>query len=238
MHAEFGSAYNQLKPAYDAFQPIARFHQMATEHGTTLERALHNYTSMEAKLREDVIGGLDVIINNLGLKTPDGRPLDLRDISYHVLSQTPEQLRLLQQGNSQTAASAQIGALYNEFRGLKEQMQQWQTGLQFSYTRAQVDTFADSHPRFDELGAQVEQELRLGFDLETAYRRAELLQPATHAPQTRTPAAQTRAADRSISGSPGMTGSAPAAPRRSGNGNPPGRRESIANAIKRVNGAV
>ena len=60
------------KPVAEAFQPIARFHQMAQQHGTTLERALTNYTSMEQKLRSDVVGGLDVIVNNLGLKAPDG----------------------------------------------------------------------------------------------------------------------------------------------------------------------
>ena len=78
---------------------------MAQQHGTTLERALTNYTSMEQKLRPDLVGGLDVIVNNL---EPDdaatATPIGLRDIAYHVLSQTPEQLQQLQQGNAQQAA--------------------------------------------------------------------------------------------------------------------------------------
>jgi hypothetical protein len=236
MHKEFSDAYNQLKPVADAFQPIARFHQMAQQHGTTLERALTNYTNMEQKLRSDVIGGLDVIIQNLGMKSPDGQPIGLRDIAYHVLSQSPEQLRQVQMGNTQTAASQQIGALHQEIQGLKSQLHQMHTAQQFSYTRAQVDQFAASHPRFDEIGTLIKNELDLGFDLETAYRRAELLQPATHAAQTReaTPSAQTRPADRSISGSPG--GAASAASRRSEK--PVGRRDAIENAIKRVRGAA
>jgi len=233
---EFGNAYNRLKPVADAFQPIARFHQMAQQHGTTLEQALSNYTSMEQKLRSDVVGGLDVIVNNLGLKAPDGSKIGLRDIAYHILSQSPEQLKQLQIGNAQQAATSQIGALHSEVRGLKEQLQQMHTAQQFTYTRSQVDQFADSHPRFDELGTQIEQELKLGFDLETAYRRAELLAPATQAAQTRgsPTSAQTRPADRSISGSPG--GSAQAAPRRSEK--PVGRREAIENAVKRVRGGA
>jgi hypothetical protein len=236
MHKEFSDAYNQLRPVADAFQPIARYHQMAQQHGTTLERALHNYTSMEQKLRQDVVGGLDVIVNNLGMKSPDGQPIGLRDIAYHVLSQSPEQLRQVQMGNTQTAAGQQIGALHQEIEGLKSQLYQMHTAQQFSYTRAQVDQFAASHPRFDEIGAQIKNELDLGYDLETAYRRAELLQPATHAAQTReaTPSAQTRPADRSISGSPG--GAAPAASRRSEK--PVGRREAIEHAISRVRGAA
>jgi hypothetical protein len=238
MHQEFGNAYNQLKPIADAFQPIARFHQMAAQHGTTLERALTNYTSMEQKLRQDVVGGLDVIVNNLNLKSPDGQRLGLRDIAYHVLSQSPEALQQTQLGNSQTAAQHQIGALHQEINGLKQALHQMHTQQQFAYTRSQVDHFADSHPRFDELGVLIKNELDLGFDLETAYRRAELLKPATQAAQTRgdTPSAQTRPADRSISGSPGgvVASQAAAASRRSEK--PVGRREAIANAITRVNG--
>jgi hypothetical protein len=240
MHQEFGNAYNQLKPVADAFQPIARFHQMAREHGTTLERALTNYTSMEQKLRSDVIGGLDVIVNNLGLKAPDGSRIGLRDIAYHVLSQSPEQLRQLQMGNTQNAASHQIGALHQKISGLEQALNQMHTAQQFSYTRSQVDQFADSHPRFDELGAQIKVELDLGFDLPTAYRRAELLNPATQAAQTRgnSPSAQTRPADRSISGSPGGVASQAAASSRRNSEKPVGRREAIENAVKRVRGGA
>jgi hypothetical protein len=238
MHQEFGQAYQAYKGAYDAFMPVARFHKMATDHGTTLEQALTNYTSMEQKLRADLVGGLDVIINNLGIKGENGQRIGLRDVAYHVLSQSPEALRQTQMGNQQTAAGHQIGALHQEISGLKQALHQMHTAQQFTYTRSQVDQFAASHPRFDELGTLIENELRLGFDLETAYRRAELLQPATRAAQTGTtpPAAQTRApADRSISGSPGVSGSNPA-PRRAEK--PTGRREAIANAIKRVNGGL
>lgn len=236
MQREFEGAYHQYRGAHEAFQPIAHFHQMAQQHGTTLERALTNYVGMEQKLRQDVVGGLDVIVNNLGLKTSDGQPLGLRDIAYHVLSQSPEQLRQLQQGNMQTAASHQIGALHQEIAGLKQTLQQWQTAQQFNYTRSAVDQFADSHPRFDELGDLIQAELQLGFDLDTAYRRAELLSPATHAAQTRTPSAQTRPIDRSISGAPAASGPSNGTARHSGK--PVGRREAIQNAIKRANGGL
>jgi hypothetical protein len=233
---EFGKAYAVYKGSFDAYQPIARFDKMAREHGTTLEQALVNYTSMEQKLRSDLIGGLDVIINNLGLKGANGAKIGLRDVAYHVLSQSPEQLKQVQMGNAQQAQTSQIGALHQEIAGLKQTLQQMHSHQQFAQTRSQVDQFADSHPRLDELGALIKAEVDLGFDLETAYRRAELLQPATTAAQTRDTAPQTRIpADRSISGSPGASGSnpLPRAPAK-----PTGRREAIANAIKRVNGGM
>jgi hypothetical protein len=233
MHQEFGAAFQRHRADAEAFAPIRQFHQMAQQHGTTLERALNNYVSMETKLRADPIGGLDVIVNNLNLRTPEGQKLTFRDIAYHVLSQSPEQLKMLQQGNAQTAASHQIGALHQEIAGLKNHLAQMHTQQQFVYTRSQVDQFADSHPRFDELGDLIEQELKFGFDLETAYRRAELFRPTTHAAQTRTPSAQTRPADKSISGSPDVSPSNGASrPKK-----PVGRREAIQNAM-RANGVL
>jgi hypothetical protein len=238
MHQEFGKAYQHYRGAAEAMQPIARFHQMAQQQGTTLERALTNYVSMEHKLRSDIIGGLDAIVNNIGMQIPDGqggtRRADLRDIAYTVLSQSPDQHKMVQNQNAQTAASHQIGALHQEITALKGHLQQMHTRQQFTYTRSAVDQFAEGHPRFDELGDLIEGELRLGFDLDTAYRRAELLRPTTQAAQTRTASAQTRSIDRSISGSPASAPSNGDARR----GPAPGRREAISNAIKSVRGGL
>ena len=63
-----------------------------------------------------------------------------------MLSQSPEQLQQLQQGNAQQAASQQIGALHQEIESLKNQLQQMQTAQQFTYTRSAVDQFAAQSP--------------------------------------------------------------------------------------------
>jgi hypothetical protein len=192
---------------------------------------------MEQKLRADPLGGLDLIVHNLGLTDPNtGRRLDLRDVAYTVLSQSPEQLKVMQQGNQQNAAQHQIGALHAEISGLKQHLHQMHTQQQFTQVRSGVDQFADTHPRFDELGDLIEQELKSGYPLDQAYRRAELLRPATHAPQTRNPSAQTRTTvDRSISGSPAVTGSNPAARRSESSKSP---REAVQKAIRAMNGSL
>jgi hypothetical protein len=233
MNGEFSKAIQQYQGVAEAFRPVARFHQMALQHGTTLEQALHNYTTIENKLRQDPIAGLDQIVNNLGLKDPKtGQKIGLRDIAHYVLNSSPEQLRQVQQGNQQQAAAHQIGALYNEITGLKQAVQQMHTQQQFTHVRSALDIFADTHPRLDELGVPIEQELKLGFDLETAYRRAELLYPATHAAQTRDPPAQTRQTDRSISGNPGVAPSNGASRKQKPSGSP---REALQNAMARLN---
>jgi len=234
MAKEFEGAYRQYRGDHEEMNTIRHFHQMAGEHGTTLARALNNYVSMEQKLRQDLVGGLDVIVNNLNLRTPEGQKLTLRDVAYHILSQNPEQHRLVQQGNAQQAQTHQIGQLHQIVQSLAQNVQQMQTEKVFGQTRSAVDQFADTHPRFDELGSAIEQEVNLGFDLETAYQRADRLYPSKHAAQTRSTPAQTRS-DKSIHGAPDS--SASNAPSRRGD-KPIGRREAISNAIKRVNGGV
>ena len=234
---EFAQGYQRHKADIDAFAPVKRFHEMATQQGTTLEKALHNYVSMEQKLREDVVGGLDVIVRNLNLQDPEtGRRLDVRDVAYHILNMSPDQHRLVQQQNVQTAANNQIGQLHQEIAGLKSTLQQMHTAQQFTQTRGAVDQFADTHPRFEELGDLIEAEIKLGFTLDEAYQRADLLRPSTHAAQTRTTSAQTRQVDRSISGAPESGAPNGATARTTRKGPPPSRRDAIQNAIRRVNG--
>lgn len=237
MAHEFEGAYRKYRADHETMNSIRHFHEMATQHGTTLDRALNNYVSMENKLRSDVVGGLDVIINNLNLKTSDGQKIGLRDVAYHILNQSPDQHRIAQTNNATQAAQHQIGALHQEVTGLKNALHQMHTQQQFTQTRSAVDQFADQHPRFDELGDLIEQELQFGFDLHTAYQRAERLRPSpTQAAQTRsnsTPA-QTRPS-KSISGAPD-SGSSNGQQRK--NDKPVGRREAIEDAIRRVNGGL
>ena len=236
MQKEFDGAYQTLKGDHDTMNSIRHFHDMARQHGTTLDRALTNYVSMEQKLRQDLVGGLDVIVNNLNLKTQDGQKIGLRDVAYHILNMSPDQQRITQTQNAATAASHQIGSLHQEVASLKSMLGQMHNQQQFTYTRSAVDQFADQpgHDRFDELGDLIEQELNVGYDLPTAYRRAELLRPRTHAAQTRNPSAQTRPDDKSISGAPE---SGPSDGQRR-EGKKVGRREAIAGAMRHVNGRV
>ena len=239
MTKETEAMYRAYRPDHDEMSKIRHFHQMATQHGTTLERALTNYTNMEQKLRGDVIGGLDIIVNNLNMRRGDGSPVTLRDIAYHIATQSPEQLQSVQSRNAQQAAGYQIGSLHEEIAGLKSAVQQMHHQTQFTYTRSAVDQFADQpgHERFDELGDLIEQELGFGYDLNQAYARASLLRPSstTHAAQTRDPPAQTRT-DKSISGAPDASVNGASRPRKGDK--PVGRREAIQNAIRRVNGGL
>lgn len=238
MHNEFGQAFQRYRGDAEAFQPIRQYHEMARQQGTTLERAVGNYVQMEMKLRADPIGGLDAIVNNLNLKRPDGSRVTLRDVAAHVLNQSPEQHKLVAQSNMQSAQSHQIGQLHQTVNTLAQHLQHVQQKEQFRETRAAIDAFASQHPRFDELADLIQQELQLGFELPVAYRRAEMLRPASTAPQTRNTSAQTRppaTTDRSISGAPSSS-AANASLDDEKPGKPRSRRDALANAIRHVNG--
>ena len=237
MHEEFSRAYQVYRGDHEVMNSLRPFQQMAQQQGTSLAAAMNNYVGIEQKLRQDPISGLDRIVQNLGMKNAEGGPLTLRDIAYHVLSVAPDQLAQAQNNNAQEAANRQIAALNQELMGLKNHLQQMHNQQRYQYTRAQIDHFADTHPRFDELATIIHQEVAAGYSLEDAYRRADLLNPAPQAAQTRTQSAQTRDSDRSISGAP----AAPAltsGPRRGSPEKPVGRREALENAVRRVKGAL
>jgi hypothetical protein len=229
---EFQKAYQTFKADNEVMNTIRPFHDMAKQQGTTLERALSNYVSMENKLRQDPIAGLDTIVYNLNLQAPDGTRLTFRDLAWHHLNQSPEQQELLKHQNKVDAQAQQIGQLHQTVNKLVNGIQQMQYQATFAQTRAQLDRYADAKPRFDELSDLIHREIQLGFTLDQAYARADLLRPATQAAQTRTPTAQTRTA-KSISGAP--AGPSNGVARRD---KPVGRREAITSAIKRANGSL
>ena len=236
IHQEYAKAYQQYRGDHEVMNTLRPYHELARSQGTTLPAALNNYTGIENKLRRDPIGGLDVIVNNLNLRTQDGHRITLPDLAYHILNQSPEQHRLTTAQNQQIALQRQLQQVQQHQQALAQQQAHMQYQQRFVYTRGAVDRFAEANPRLDELGDLIERELRLGFDLPTAYQRANLLRPAragTPAAQTRTPAPQTRNSDRSISGAPDG-GAANGAVRRKVTD----RRGSVANAFRRANGAL
>jgi hypothetical protein len=236
MHQEYSKAFQQYRGDHEAMKTLRPYHDLARSQGTSLPVALDNYMGIESRLRQDPIGGLDTIVSNLNLRTEDGRRITLVDVAYHVLNQSPEQHKLTAAQNQQVALQRQLQQVQQHQRALAQQQARMQYQQKFVHTRGAVDRFAEANPRLDELGDLIERELRLGFDLPTAYQRANLLRPAkagTPAAQTRTPAPQTRTSDRSISGAPDGGSANGVARKRSTD-----RRGSVVNAMRRANGAL
>jgi len=249
MAREFQGAYEKYKGDHGVMEELRPYHDLAVKQGTSLRKAFDNYYNMEQKIRGDLVGGLDTIVQNaargMGLKGPHGGPLTLQDVAHHIVSMTPEQHQLVQQRNHQTSAEMQIGQLHQQVAQQNQILNQMVYQQRFAGTRAEVDRFAEQHPRFDELADQIKIELDLGFPLEQAYARADKLRPssAPQAAQTRTHSAQTRKT--SISGAPdGGNGRNPAntrpsaGQRRNGEAKHPTIQEALERSMRRVGNGV
>jgi hypothetical protein len=78
---EFQGAYQKYKADHDTMEEIRPYHDLAVKQGTSIRKAFDNYYGMEMKLRQDMIGGLDVIVQNrraTKAEGPHGGPLTLR----------------------------------------------------------------------------------------------------------------------------------------------------------------
>lgn len=236
-HQEMQNGIRHYQQQAEAFNHIRDYHELAQKGGTNLRTALDNYWGIEKKLRSDLLGGIDLIINNLNRPGPNGGRYNVYDFARDVLQLTPDQHRLTQQQNVTQAQNHRMGQLYQTVEKLAAGFHQMQYRQQFTWTRSQIDQFADSHPGFDERSDIIKQELDHGYPLDEAYRRAIRLRPlngngATRAAQTRNTSAQTRSeeTDRSISGAPnGGAASLRDTPKKKVSS-----REAIGNAMRRI----
>lgn len=207
-----------------AFEDVRAFDELAKKSGTTMKAAMSNYVGIEMKLREDPIGGLSQIAENMGFS--------LRDIAAQIMGQTPDQ--------AASQSDATIRALRQELAEIKQQVGGVTTSIQeqnLASIQKQLEAFSSdpAHSRMEELSDEITRQINMGFDLAEAYRRADLLNPlppapVIAAPQTRTPdpTPQTRKGSLTVTGAPGA-GSDPA--RRAASSS---IRDSIRNARAQV----
>src|SRR5262249_49028539 len=152
----------------DVMNSIRPYHQLAQSHGTTLARALDNYWGMEQYLRGAPLPALERLVYNMNLRTQDNRQITFRDLAWHYINQTPEQLQAAQTQTAQVAQSHQIAQIRHQQAALAQNQARAQYQLGFAHTRREVDRFAETHPRLDELIPAIKRELMFGFDLPTA----------------------------------------------------------------------
>lgn len=149
---------------------LTEFHDMAAKSGKDLKSVVAAYVGMENKLRTDLTGGLDEIVQ----QATNGK-YSLRDIAAHVMGQTPEQ--------NQSQDSATIRELKQTVARLQEQVGGVTQTFQHQREQAtlqEVNKFAEAHPRFEDLAEDIGFFMQSGRakDLSEAYTLAERLNPA------------------------------------------------------------
>ena len=197
---ELETGLQHYKTEAESFAKVKPFAELAKQHGTTLDTALSNYVGMEQHLRKDLIGGLDKIIQNMGMKNTDGSPTTLRDVAYHIANMSPDQISQTSQRNQAIVQESQIGQLTGHIQTLAQTIQQMQDAARQSEATNYLDRFAEKNPHFKNIAGHVLKGMELGYTFEQAYAKAsEFIPPTATAAQTRTHPAQTRNGDSGFS---------------------------------------
>lgn len=208
------------------FEPVRKYADMAKQSGTTLDKALDRYVTLENKLRQDPMGGLEAVVANLGLKKSDGTPVTLRDVAASIMGQTPNQ--------TATRQDATIQRLTQQLAEVTQKLGEFQQHVEGQKREAETQTvvgewtaFVAENPRAEELQEPIaefltkykaDDSLSVNDRLKDAYAWAVARHPSVaHTDeeplvQTQTPTAPNPAGQKSISGSPG-TSDAKSAPR-------------------------
>lgn len=230
------------------YEEIREYREMAKQHGGTLKSALDNYVGIENLLRQNPMAGLERVVQNLGIRKPDGSPMTLFDVAHSIVKQNPDQ-RALQQNNTIATLQAKIAQLegaVQKTQGFVEQQR-----LTPAYTVMQE--FAASNPRFSEVQSEVAQVLKSGviptnlppaerldrafktviFNLDGEFPSAQTASsPSNTGAQTAAPTTQPikPAGQKSVSGAP----SAVAPKAKTASGNTPSIDEALQRALRKA----
>lgn len=186
-----------------SYEPYRELDKALRSNGQNPADVIAQYTGIERLLANNLTGGLDQICQNAGTS--------LREVAAKIMGQTPDQ--------NASAQDATIRELRAEIASLKKGVEGVSTHIRTNAQQAtmkEIEAFASSQPRFDELAPDIAFFIESGRaqTLEDAYKLAERLnpapQPASPAAQAApTPPAQTRVGQLSLSGAP-SSGSNPA----------------------------
>lgn len=174
------------------FGPLREFAALAKSQGQTPAAVVQNYVAIEKQLAADPIKGLDLIARNMGM--------DLRAVAAQVLGQPAPAGGEPAKDNVIADLRREIAELRQGFGGVQQTIQEQRTAA----IERDVEAFAASAPRFEELAGEISEMLRTGYakDLRDAYTKADRLNPLPPAPVAE-PAPQTRKpANLSVSGAP------------------------------------
>jgi hypothetical protein len=164
---ELTDGFQKYKQSAERDSTLNEFHEMAKASGKDLSGVVREYVNMEQKLRTDLVGGLDLICQRVGVS--------LRDVAAHVMGQKPEE-QAIQQDATIRELKQQIGRLEQQLGGVTQTIEQQREQA----TLTEINKFAADHPRFEELAEDISFFLKSGRakDLPEAYQLAERLNPA------------------------------------------------------------
>lgn len=195
-----GELESGLRQYQQDFGDLRPFVQMAKQANIQPKAAIEAWMSAERILSENPVEGVRHLAKTMGF--------DAKAVLAQIAGDAPPD----QKDGTIEALRREIADLKRGFGGVQQTMQQQREAS----IQRDVEAFAASNPRFEELSGDIAEMLRTGYakDLADAYAKAERLNPLPPSPQpaARNPeqqAAQTRKASLAVTGAP-VAGSNPA----------------------------
>lgn len=229
----FDKGYAEIKTKADRLDELKEYEELSEKaYGQPLKETLKSYAQLDRDLSnpDTALGALEKIVTNMKYKATDGNTYnwDLKQLAQHILDQDVDTFQDPQADIQRELADVkrQLAEFQQGIQSQRETEQKTQREQTTQSIQKQIETFAGTAPRFDELVDDIDMILsspkfqKTGdtvADLKKAYEMAERLKPAPSlsppAPDLRATdtAAQTRRGSASISGAP--SGSTPAGKR-------------------------
>lgn len=185
----------QYQETAKKFDAVKDFYEAAEAQGREPRDVIDTYVGLDRLCQQDLPAGLDKICRNMGVT--------LNQVARHILG-IPQDAAAVQRDSQQIAADREKSQFNNELQDIKRQLQEQRQQQEYAAVMNSVSEFSKSHPRMEELAEEIAREISLGFDLTTAYERADRLNPvpADALNHARTDRLKPVSADRSISGAP------------------------------------
>lgn len=191
LEREFSAGLEKYRERAEAYGEFEDFANELNQTGQKFGDVVNHYRGIEDLLRRDPMQGLDQICRNLGTS--------LHDVAAKLTGQTPDQstrqhhdmAHSMRQEN--TSLKNELNTLREEISGVRDTV----TSQAEKQVMDQINEFAKSHPRFEELSGDIQIFLETGRaqSLPEAYGLAERLNPAPDTTVAETAKTQATASD-------------------------------------------
>ncbi|MCO5157573.1 MAG: hypothetical protein M9945_12635 [Aquamicrobium sp.] len=191
---ELEAGIEKYRSGAQAWEGVRQFDAVARQNGGSLQQSLSQVVELERAFHQNPVDGLDRICRHFGI--------DMHSLATQIARMGPGQLQ-------QMRSQQHVAGLANRMAQSEAYIAQAVDGMRRMTVEQQVQAFAEKHPRFEELHEDILRELSAGYDLQTAYDRAERLSGKTQAVETpKSPAVS--AGKKSIGGAPSADNLKPA----------------------------
>lgn len=160
MADEHEAEVTKYRASAERYEPIRQFDEIAKGNGRELKDSLTKVVQVEAALARNPLMGLDMILQEMGPRKPDGSHFTLYEVAQHVAQMSPQQFSESMQGAKGQHQQAQAHQqTQTEVQQLREELINMRTE---ALAQSVIAPFAASHDRYHELQEDIEFFLRSG----------------------------------------------------------------------------